>query len=120
MAETLMQKKPAPKNQPEFVDRINNPSKYPFVKNPDGSISTHRMAAEYDEIGDRWIVFPMIQMKGDKLQVYEDNQFNSAMQSAIKSGNFLEMEKDAAINYARGAYKTKALKAFGKQMSERK
>lgn len=110
--------KPAPKNQPEFVDRINNPSKHPFVRNRDGSISTHRMAAEYDEIGDRWIVFPMIQMKEGKLQVYEDNQVEVAKRSAINSSNFLEMSKNDAINYAKGGYKTKALKAFGRQMSQ--
>lgn len=118
MAETLLQKKPAPKNQPEFVDRINNPSKYPFVKNPDGSISTHRMAAEYDPAGDRWVVFPMIQMKDGKLMVYEDDRYEAAMRSAINSGNFLEMKgKDEAISYAKGGYKTKALKDFGEQMS---
>ena len=54
------------KKQPEFVDRINNPNNYPYIKNKDGSISTHRMAAEVDEKGN-WIVFPTIQFDGKKL-----------------------------------------------------
>ena len=107
------------KSQPEFIDRINNPEKHPFVRNPDGSISTHRMAAEYDRQGDRWVVFPMIQMEGGRLRVYEDSQYESAMRAAITSGNFLEMKgKEAAVNYAKGGYKTKALEAFGRKMSE--
>jgi len=48
-------------DEPEFVDRINNPEKYPFIRNKDGSISTHRMAAEVDEKGN-WYAFPTIVM----------------------------------------------------------
>ena len=44
------------KEQPEFIDRILNPQKYPYLKNKDGSISTHEMAAEVDEDGN-WFVF---------------------------------------------------------------
>ena len=36
--------------EPEFLDRIQNPDKYPYITNEDGSISTHRMAAEVDEV----------------------------------------------------------------------
>ena len=35
---------------PEFVDRINNPQKYPVIWNEDGTYSTHEMAAEMTEL----------------------------------------------------------------------
>ena len=50
---------PAPVSGPEFIDRINNPEKYPFVTNKDNSISTHKMAADQDEDGN-WYAYPMI------------------------------------------------------------
>ena len=30
-----------PLEKPEWEDRINNPEKYPFIQNENGSISTH-------------------------------------------------------------------------------
>ena len=89
--------------EPEFVQRINNPSKYPYIRNNDGSISTHRMAAETDEDGN-WFVFPTIQMVNGKLVQYEDNF--EAMKKALKNGNFLSMpSKIDALKYAEGGYK---------------
>ena len=41
----------AKKKKPEFIDRVLNPQKYPYIKNKDGSVSTHEMAAEVDENG---------------------------------------------------------------------
>lgn len=103
---------------PKFIDRVNNPQNYPYVTNPDGSISTHRMAAEYDEDSGQWMAFPMIQMQGEELKVYEDDQLRSAMDNAIRTGNFLTMpSKDAAIEYSKGGYKTDALNNFGEDMS---
>ena len=98
--------------QPEFVDRINNPEKYPFIRNKDGSISTHRMAAEVDEQG-KWMVFPTIVMlPSGELYQFENNQ--KAMEYARRTGNFLPMKgKDEAITYAEGGYKTEKLKKFG-------
>jgi len=98
--------------QPEFVDRINNPEKYPFIRNKDGSISTHRMAAEVDERGN-WMVFPTIVMlPSGELYQFENNQ--KAMEYARRTGNFLPMKgKDEAITYAEGGYKTEKLKKFG-------
>lgn len=104
------------KTQPEFIDRIKKPEKYPYIKNPDGSISTHRMAAEVDEKGN-WYVFPTIQMREDgKLVVFNDNR--AAMEQALKSGNYLKMkDKDEALKYAQGIYKTEKLKKFSKERS---
>jgi len=90
------------KKQPEFVDRINNPQKYPYIKNKDGSISTHRMAAEVDEKGN-WYVFPTIQYDGKKLRQFKNNE--EAMANALATGNYLQMPKEKAIEYARGGYK---------------
>lgn len=89
---------------PEFIDRINNPEKYPYIENKDGSISTHRMAAEVDEKGN-WFVFPTIVMlPSGELKEFKDN--NIAMQYNMRTGNFLPMgSKEEAIKYASGSYK---------------
>jgi len=93
------------KNTPEFIDRINNPEKYPYVSNEDGSISTHRMAAEFDEDTGKWFVFPTIVMlPSGKLKEFEDPM--EAMQYNLQVGNFLEMgSKKEALKYAEGGYK---------------
>ena len=89
---------------PEFEDRINNPQNYPTLDNGDGTVSTHRMAAEVDEETGKWYVFPTIVDTGDgQLYAFEDNQ--TALQYAIRSGNNYEMNKDSAIAYAAGGYK---------------
>jgi hypothetical protein len=92
-------------NKPEFVDRINNPQNYPYKENEDGSISTHRMAAEIDEEGN-WFVFPtIVQLPTGELYEFKDN--NTAMEYNRRTNNFLPMKtKDEAIKYAEGGYKT--------------
>ena len=98
------------KKQPEFIDRINNPEKYPYIVNKDGSVSTHRMSAEVDERTGQWYVFPTIQFDGKKLRIYDDNF--KALEKALETGNFLKMpSKEDAIKYAgkkgeSGSYKT--------------
>ena len=93
------------KTTPEFIDRINNPQKYPYISNEDGSISTHRMAAEFDEDTGKWYVFPTIVMlPSGELKEYEDPI--EAMQYNLQVGNFLEMNnKKEALDYAKGGYK---------------
>ena len=88
--------------EPEFLDRIQNPDKYPYITNKDGSISTHRMAAEVDEDGN-WYVFPSIQFDGEKLKQFESNE--EAMKNAMATGNFLNLPKEEALEYAKGGYK---------------
>tara|TARA_R110000782_G_scaffold59877_1_gene124050 strand:+ start:91 stop:420 length:330 start_codon:yes stop_codon:yes gene_type:complete len=103
--------------EPEFIDRINNPEKYPYIQNSDGSVSSHRMAAETDEEGN-WFVFPTIQLIGGKLKEFDNNQ--AAMQSALKTNNFLKMKNKAeALRYASGGYKTKKFKQFRPNPSNR-
>lgn len=92
------------KVKPEFIDRINNPEKYPVIKNKDGSVSTHRMAAEVDENGN-WFVFPTIVMLPSG-ELYEFKSNQQAMDYNLRTGNYLPMkDKDEAIDYASGGYK---------------
>jgi len=102
-------------NKPEFIDRINNPQKYPVIKNKDGSVSTHRMSAEVDKNGN-WFVFPTIVMlPTGELYQFKNNQ--EAMKYNLKAGNYLLMKgKDEAISYASGGYKKgTALETFGRK-----
>jgi len=107
------------KKEPEFIDRILNPKKYPFITNKDGSISTHEMAAEVDENGN-WFVFPTIQYDGKTLRRFESNE--KAMEHAFKTNNFLPMSsKKEAIDYAKGGYKKgTALETFNPLVSKAK
>ena len=89
---------------PEFLDRIMNPQKYPFITNKDNSISTHRMAAEVDENGN-WLVFPTIAMLPTG-ELYEFKDPQQAMDYNLKVGNFLPMKnKEEALSYAADGYK---------------
>ena len=97
------QRIPIYRNEPEFIDRINNPQNYPVIQNPDGSVSTHRMAAESDSQGN-FYVFPTIQMEDGRLVEYEDNR--QAMDAAFRSGNILRAPNMlSALRYAEGGYK---------------
>ena len=109
----------AKKEQPEFIDRILNPKKYPYITNKDGSISTHEMAAEVDEDGN-WFVFPTIQYDGKNLRRFKSNK--EAMANALKTNNFLSMpSKKQAIDYAKGGYKKgTALETFNPLASKAK
>lgn len=93
----------AKKNQPEWIDRILNPQKHPYIVNKDKSISTHRMAAEVDENGN-WYVFPTIVPDGKGGLKELDNV--EAFDYALENKQFLQMpSKEEAIDYAKGGYK---------------
>ena len=93
-----------PKQQPEFINRINNPQDYPVIWNEDGSYSTHRMAAEMDDKGN-WYVFPtIVQMPTGELYQFKDS--SQAMDYNLRTGNYLPMKsKEEALSYAEGGYK---------------
>ena len=92
------------KKEPEFIDRINNPDKYPYIENEDGSISTHQMAAEVDEIGN-WFVFPRIVMLPTG-ELYQFKDPAQAMSYNLRTNNFVPMSsKKEALEYAKGGYK---------------
>ena len=109
--------------EPEFLDRIRNPRKYPYIKNYDNqgnivSVSTHRMAAEVDSKGN-WYVFPtVVQLEDGTLREF-DNPYE-AMDFNIAGGNYKKFKsKDAALKYAEGGYKTKAMENYDPIMEER-
>jgi hypothetical protein len=89
---------------PEFINRINNPEKYPFITNKDNSISTHRMAADKDKDGN-WYAHPMIvQLPSGELKEYTNPQ--QALEDNLASGNVLPMKsKEEALAYAKNGYK---------------
>ena len=95
---------------PEFIDRIYNPQDYKFILNSDGSIATHRMAAEKSDDGN-WYVFPTIQMMPNgELKEFVlpngDPDNDAAMRNAIATNNMLRMkDKESALAFAEGAYK---------------
>tara|TARA_R110002074_G_scaffold123009_3_gene258152 strand:- start:1666 stop:1986 length:321 start_codon:yes stop_codon:yes gene_type:complete len=92
------------KAEPEFLARIKDPDSYPFIKNKDGSISTHRMAAEVDANGN-WFVFPtIVQLPSGELYQFKNNA--TAMEYNLKNNNYLSMKnKKEALTYAEGGYK---------------
>ena len=104
---------------PEFIDRINNPEKYPAIRNKDGSVSTHKMAAEVDAKGN-WYAFPTIVMlPTGKLYEFKDNQ--TAMDYALRTGNFLPMKnQEEAIKYAEGGYKTEKMLKYDEKFGNPK
>ena len=91
------------KTPPNFVKRLYTHN-YPTIKNKDGSVSTHRMAAEVDEKGD-WYVFPMIvQQQDGTLTQFNDSR--KAFNWNKQRGNVLKMNnKQDALAYAEGGYK---------------
>ena len=90
---------------PDFMKRANLKAEdAPSIKNPDSSISTHRMAAE--KYKGEWYAFPtIVQGKDGKLSEYEDPF--KALKENLKTGNVMRFGKDknAAIKFAKGGYK---------------
>ena len=96
--------------RPAFVDRVNNPQSYPYISNPDGSVSTHRMSAEIDEEGrygppGKWYVFPTIVNMPGGLKQFDSNR--EAMDYNVRTGNALQFDdgqeaRAYSINYKAG------------------
>jgi len=103
--------------EPEFIERTKHPERFPFIENRDEqgnvvSLSTHRMAAEVDEQGN-WFAFPtIVGLPDGSLLPFQDSR--KAFRFNMRIGNFKEFgkDKDAALEYARGGYKTKAMRDF--------
>lgn len=108
-------------NEAEFIDRIRNPENYPFIRNKDGSVSTHLMANSSVEIEGKEtpIAFPMIQMMPNG-ELYKFKNGDSALKAALRLGNYKSFKTNKeAEDYAKGGYKTKKFNEFGKKMSRR-
>ena len=104
-------------NNKEWVRRVLEPDKAPPpIKNSDGSISSHRMAAEVDGNG-TWFVFPTIVNDGGRLRQFDDNReamrFNLDRREAISFGK----DKDSALSFASGGYKTRRFNQYAEKYS---
>lgn len=88
--------------QLNFEQRALAPSKYPVIKNDDGSVSTHRMA--YGEADGKYFAYPTIVQgpSGKLVQLDQDQAWRYAMQT--KQYREFADEKSAA-EYAAGGYK---------------
>jgi len=89
---------------PEYERRLSQ-IPYPNIDNGDGSRSTHEMAVEVDDNGN-WFAFPTIQ-PGDNGQL-QRFELRDAQQRAMATGNYkaFGQDKDAALQYGAGGYKT--------------
>ena len=89
-------------SQLNFEQRVLQPSKYPVIKNEDGSITTHRMAWGGDP--GNYMAFPtVIQDSPNSLRQLDDRE---AMQHALKTGEYRAFSKpEEAEAYAAGGYK---------------
>lgn len=75
----------------------------PFIQNPDGTRSTHLMAAEVDPQGN-WHAFPTIIRQNNqlmKLPVQDAFAWNLKNKETVPFGQ----NKDAAFQFAQGGYK---------------
>jgi|TARA_R100001530_G_scaffold3596_5_gene5300 hypothetical protein len=90
-----------------FVDRITNPQNYEVINNPDGSVSTHKMAAEIDENGQAW-AFPTIVQTPEGLNQFDNTweamKYNIENENAIRF-NSIDEALDFSINYKNSEFK---------------
>lgn len=83
-----------------FEQRMNDPEA-PFITNPDGTRSTHRMASA--EVDGRFLAYPTIVMRGDSLAQLGDDE---ALKYALDNNEYREFSTDQdARRYAEGGYK---------------
>lgn len=83
-----------------FVDRILNPQKYGVLDNPDGSYSTHSMAAEFDEEGVPY-AFPTV-VPNEKGELYRIDDPYEALARARKHGDVMRFDSiEEAINFSK-------------------
>ena len=106
--ENLMQLLGQNKQVP-FVDRILSPQNYGVINNPDKSVSTHLMSAEYDENGNAY-AFPMIVKIGDKLHKFEDTR--EALNYNKKNGNVIQFKTIEEADMFSRNYKTPEFKNY--------
>jgi len=87
-----------------FVKRILRPDKYPYIKNSDGSHSTHLMSwSGIEKDGKKkYVVYPSILYDGKQLRDYGDDAFDLA----IKSGNYIEFDSPEKADWFSKRYKS--------------
>jgi len=97
----LMQNKDKP-----FVKRILEPEKYPQIDYGNGEVASHKMA--YMEEDGKYIVFPTILQRGDKLKEYAPDK---AFQEVKKTGDYIEFDSEDDADWFSKNYKV----VWGKQ-----
>ena len=89
-------------DQPAFMDRVNNPDRYPVINNEDGSISTHMMAN--GSVDGKAVAYPTIQMMPDG--TLKQFQPREALDRALENKNVKWFDSDdEALNWASKGYK---------------
>ena len=92
----------------DFVKRILYKDKYPAIENEDGSVSTHRMAAEKAPDG-RWLVFPTIVNTKDGLVEFPVGEGvfpEEAWRHALGTQEYIEFKDGKEAQwFAREGYK---------------
>ena len=92
---------------PQYQERLQDPTD--GVVNPDGSLSTHRMAADVDANGN-WVGYPLIvQRPNGTFKEFEDTvegrkaalEFNRSIGNVKEFGS----DQESAIEWAQGGYK---------------
>ena len=83
-----------------FVKRIFERSKYPTIKNNDGTFSTHKMA--WGEADGKYYVFPTILFDGKGLQQFEPQD---AFKQTMKTNNFIEFKTSKEADWFSKNYK---------------
>jgi hypothetical protein len=90
----------------DFVDRALRPEKYPVIKNPDGSVSTLKMASG-ETSGGKQIVYPTIVNKDNKL--VDLGPHPAPLIHAEKTGQYIEFPtQQAALKFGSTGYKEAA------------
>ena len=84
----------------DFVRRILDPDNSPSIDLGKGFTGTHLMAADWDDEGKRWMVYPTIVRIEGKLEHLEVNE---AMHHAKATGEFIDFgdQKSAAIDFSK-------------------
>ena len=85
-----------------FVDRILNRNKYPYMDLGDGNYATHKMA--WGEADGKYFVYPTIVYDKEKKTLNELNP-KSAFDYAVKNKEYLEFDKPEIADWVSKNYK---------------
>ena len=104
----------------QFVDRINNPQKYPMPeRNADDSISTHLLSAEIDDDGIAWVFPNKVLNKEDNTYTTYDDNFD-ALAAAKESGNAVRFSTIEEADFFSKNYKNEDFEKYYQPAKEEK
>jgi hypothetical protein len=84
----------------DFVSRVLDPVNSPSVDLGGGFTGTHLMAADWDDEGKRWLVYPtIVRISGNLEKLDPEDAFHHAK----STGEYIDFgdKKDAAINFSK-------------------